>query len=107
VRRRHEAEPDNSYTPENPTRCAIYTRVSTDEGLSQEFNSLDTQREAAEAYIRSQRHEGWVAQPSSYDDGGFSGGSVDRPALKRLLTDIEAGLIDCVIVYKVDRVKRR
>ncbi len=104
--RRREAEPEDSYVPEHPTRCAIYTRVSTDEGLSQEFNSLDAQREAAEAYIRSQRHEGWVALPESYNDGGFSGGTMDRPALKRLLADIEAGSIDCVIVYKVDRLSR-
>ena len=86
-------------------RCAIYTRKSTDEGLSQEFNSLDAQREAAEAYIASQRHEGWVALPDAYD-GGFTGGNMDRPALKRLLADIEAGHIDCVVVYKVDRLSR-
>ena len=84
-------------------RCAIYTRKSTDEGLEQEFNSLDAQREAAEAYIASQRHEGWVALPDRYDDGGFTGGNMERPALQRLLADIEAGRIDCVVVYKVDR----
>jgi site-specific DNA recombinase len=72
-------------------RCAIYTRKSTDEGLSQEFNSLDAQREAAEAYIASQRHEGWVALPDRYDDGGFTGANMERPGLQRLLADIEAG----------------
>lgn len=87
-------------------RCAIYTRKSTDEGLSQEFNSLDAQREAGEAYIASQRHEGWMALPDRYDDGGFTGGNMERPALRRLLTDIEAGRIDCVVVYKVDRLSR-
>lgn len=87
-------------------RCAIYTRKSTDEGLSQEFNSLDAQREAGEAYIASQRHEGWAAIPDAYDDGGFTGGNMERPALRRLLADIEAGKVDCVVVYKVDRLSR-
>ena len=87
-------------------RCAIYTRKSTEEGLAQEFNSLDAQREAGEAYIASQRHEGWVALPATYDDGGFTGANMERPALKRLLADIEAGRIDCVVVYKVDRLSR-
>ncbi len=87
-------------------RCAIYTRKSTDEGLSQEFNSLDAQREAAEAYIASQKHENWVALPDRYDDGGFTGGNMERPALKRLLGDIEAGRVDSVITYKVDRLSR-
>ena len=87
-------------------RCAIYTRKSTDEGLEQEFNSLDAQREAAEAYILSQRSEGWVPLPDRYDDGGFSGGNMERPALQRLLEDIEAGKVDCVAVYKVDRLSR-
>ncbi|MCK6486606.1 MAG: recombinase family protein [Phycisphaerae bacterium] len=87
-------------------RCAIYTRKSSDEGLQQEFNSLDAQREAAEAYIASQKAEGWVCLPERYDDGGFTGGNMDRPALKRLLADIEAGRVDCVIVYKVDRLSR-
>ena len=86
--------------------CAIYTRKSTEEGLSQEFNSLDAQREAGEAYIASQRHEGWVALPDRYDDGGFTGANMERPALRRLLADIEAGRIDAVIVYKVDRLSR-
>jgi site-specific DNA recombinase len=87
-------------------RCAIYTRKSTEEGLDQDFNSLDAQREAAEAFIFSQRSEGLVALPQRYDDGGFSGGSLERPALKRLLEDIVADAIDCVVVYKVDRLSR-
>src|SRR6516165_10481517 len=87
-------------------RCAVYTRKSTEEGLEQEFNSLDAQREAAEAFIRSQTGEGWTCLPDRYDDGGFTGGNTDRPALQRLLTDIEAGKIDAVIVYKVDRLSR-
>src|SRR5215217_543986 len=87
-------------------RCAIYTRKSTEYGLEQEFNSLDAQREAAEAYIKSQAHEGWRALPAHYDDGGFSGGSMDRPALQSLLADIRARLIDVVVVYKVDRLTR-
>ena len=87
-------------------RCAIYTRKSTEEGLEQEFNSLDAQRESAEAYIKSQAHEGWECLPAHYDDGGFTGGNMERPALKRLLTDIDAGKVDCVIVYKVDRLSR-
>ena len=87
-------------------RCAIYTRKSTEEGLDQEFNSLDAQREAAEAFIFSQRSGGLVALPERYDDGGFSGGNLDRPALERLLADIRGGVIDCVVVYKVDRLSR-
>ncbi|TWT74805.1 recombinase family protein [Allorhodopirellula solitaria] len=87
-------------------RCAIYTRKSTEEGLDQEFNSLDAQRQSAEAFIASQQHEGWVINPEMYDDGGFSGGNIERPALKRLMEDIEAGKIDCVVVYKVDRLSR-
>src|SRR6187401_626585 len=86
--------------------CAIYTRKSTEEGLQQEFNSLDAQREAGEAYIKSQQHEGWVCVPAQYDDGGFTGANMDRPALRRLIADIEAGKIDCVVVYKVDRLSR-
>jgi DNA invertase Pin-like site-specific DNA recombinase len=89
-----------------PTLCAIYTRKSSEEGLEQEFNSLDAQREACEAYILSQRHEGWRALRTRYDDGGYSGGSAERPALKRLLADIEAGKINTVVVYKVDRLTR-
>jgi site-specific DNA recombinase len=88
-------------------RCAIYTRKSTDEGLDQDFNSLDAQRESAEAFILSQRGEGLSALPERYDDGGFSGGNLDRPALERLLADIRGGaVVDCVVVYKVDRLSR-
>jgi site-specific DNA recombinase len=87
-------------------RCAIYTRKSTEEGLDQEFNSLDAQREAAEAYVRSQAHEGWVCLRERYDDGGFTGGNMERPALQRLLNDIKAGKIDVVVTYKVDRLSR-
>jgi DNA invertase Pin-like site-specific DNA recombinase len=87
-------------------RCAVYTRKSTEEGLEQAFNSLDAQREACEAYIASQRAEGWVLVRDRYDDGGVSGGTLDRPALKRLLADIEAGLVDVVVVYKIDRLSR-
>ena len=87
-------------------RCALYTRKSTEEGLDQEFNSLDAQREAAQAYIASQQHQGWIALPERYDDGGFSGGNLDRPALKRLLQDITAGKIDAVLTYKLDRLSR-
>lgn len=93
-------------TVAGPVRCAIYTRKSTDEGLDQEFNSLDAQREAAEAFVLSQRGEGLVASPERYDDGGFSGGNLDRPALERLLADIRGGGVDCVVVYKVDRLSR-
>jgi DNA invertase Pin-like site-specific DNA recombinase len=87
-------------------RCAVYTRKSTEEGLDREFNTLDAQREACEAYIASQRAEGWTLVADRYDDGGFSGGSLDRPALKRLLADIERGLVDVVVVYKIDRLSR-
>jgi site-specific DNA recombinase len=87
-------------------RCAIYTRKSSEEGLEQSFNSLQAQREACEAYVRSQTHEGWIALLTAYDDGGFSGGSLDRPAIQRLLADIGSGLIDIVVVYKVDRLTR-
>ncbi|AQT67964.1 DNA-invertase hin [Anaerohalosphaera lusitana] len=87
-------------------RCAIYTRKSTEEGLNQEFNSLHAQREAAEAYIASQKSQGWVCLVNQYDDGGFTGGNMERPALKRLLQDIAEGQINCVVVYKVDRLSR-
>jgi len=91
----------------NPrVRCAIYTRKSTEEGLEQEFNSLDAQREAGEAYVTSQRHEGWTVMPQQYDDGGYSGGTIERPALERLLQAVENRRIDCVVVYKVDRLSR-
>ena len=88
------------------SRCAIYTRKSSEEGLDMEFNSLDAQREACEAYVASQRSEGWAAIRERYDDGGFSGGTLERPALKQLLADIEAGLIDVIVVYKIDRLSR-
>jgi site-specific DNA recombinase len=97
---------NNKNTEASIIRCAIYTRKSTNEGLDQEFNSLNAQREAAEAYIASQKHEGWVCLPECYDDGGFSGGTMERPAIKRLMSDIEAGAIDCIVVYKVDRLSR-
>jgi len=87
-------------------RCAIYTRKSSEEGLDQEFNSLDAQREAAEAFIASQKAEGWTALPDRYDDGGYSGGSMERPALERLIHDIDTGKVNCVVVYKVDRLSR-
>jgi len=83
-------------------RCAVYTRKSTEEGLEQEFNSLDAQRECGAAYIKSQTHEGWQGIADSYDDGGFSGGTTERPALRRLLADIATGQIDCAVVYKVE-----
>ena len=105
--RRTELAPPTPTTPNRQViRCAIYTRKSTEEGLDQEFNSLDAQREAGESYIGSQRHEGWTLLPDRYDDGGFSGGSMDRPALKRLMRDVESGRIDVVVVYKVDRLSR-
>ena len=88
------------------TSCAIYTRKSSEEGLEQAFNSLDAQREACAAFVMSQKHEGWTVLPARYDDGGFSGGTMERPALKRLMADIEAGQIDVVVVYKVDRLTR-
>ena len=87
-------------------RCAVYTRKSTEEGLEQEFNSLDAQREAGEAFIASQRGEGWTCLSDRYDDGGYTGGNMERPAFKRLMTDIEVGRVDCVVVYKVDRMSR-
>ena len=86
--------------------CAIYTRKSTEEGLEQDFNSLHAQREAAEAYIKSQKHLGWTLLVNHYDDGGFSGGSLERPALRELIEDIEGKRVDCVVVYKVDRLSR-
>ncbi|MGI9282428.1 MAG: recombinase family protein [Endozoicomonas sp.] len=87
-------------------RCAVYTRKSSEEGLEQEFNSLHAQRDAAEAYILSQKHEGWVLIPDDYDDGGYSGGNIERPAVQRLLRDVKAGLLDIIVVYKVDRLSR-
>lgn len=101
----------NELLTEKPTqapviRCAIYTRKSTEEGLDMDFNSLDAQRESAEAFIASQREQGWTVIPEHFDDGGFSGGNTERPALKRLVDAIEAGRVDCVVVYKVDRLSR-
>ena len=93
-------------TSSRKLRCAIYTRKSTEEGLEQEFNSLDAQREACEAFIQSQKHEGWVALPTQYDDGGYSGGTLERPALRRLLDDIRGSKVDVVVVYKIDRLTR-
>jgi len=87
-------------------RCAIYTRKSTEHNLDLEFNSLDAQREACEAYIKSQAHEGWRLLPARYDDGAFSGASLDRPALQELLTEVRSGKIDVIVVYKVDRLTR-
>ena len=89
--------------PRTRLRCAVYTRKSSEEGLEQAFNSLDAQREASLAFVASQKHEGWWALPDVYDDGGFSGGTTERPALQRLLADVAAGKIDVVVVYKVDR----
>lgn len=100
------SEGERTKAPIRRLRCAIYTRKSSEEGLEQEFNSLDAQREACAAYIASQRAEGWIALPAEYDDGGFSGGTLERPALQRLLADIEAGLVDVVVVYKIDRLSR-
>jgi DNA invertase Pin-like site-specific DNA recombinase len=90
----------------SPKRCAVYCRVSSDERLDQSFNSIDAQKEAGHAFITSQTHEGWIAVADDYDDGGFSGGNMERPALKRLLADIDAGRIDIVVVYKIDRLSR-
>jgi len=102
MKRRRESE----RTELRRIRCAVYTPKSTEENLDTEFNSLDAQREAAEAYIASQREQGWVALHVRYDDGGFSGGSMERPGLRRLLEDVGAGRVDCVVVYKVDRLSR-
>ena len=99
MRDRHDAAPKR-------IRCAVYTRKSTEEGLEQDFNSLDAQREACAAFILSQRHEGWVAVPDIYDDAGYSGGNMERPALKALLADITLGKVDVIVVYKVDRLTR-
>jgi site-specific DNA recombinase len=93
-------------TPTKTVRYAIYTRKSHEEGLDQAFNSLDAQRESCEAYIAAQRHEGWTPLPDRFDDGGYSGGTMDRPGLQRLIGDIQAGRVDCVVVYKIDRLSR-
>jgi site-specific DNA recombinase len=99
-------KPPTALAPRQKLRCAVYTRKSSEEGLEMEFNSLDAQRESCEAYVVSQRAEGWVLVLDRYDDGGFSGGTLERPALKRLRADIEAGKIDVVVVYKIDRLSR-
>ena len=104
-RRRTPASPTSAAVPE-VRRCAIYTRKSTSIGLEQDFNSLDAQREACEAYVRNQSSLGWQLVPEYYDDGGFTGANIERPAFQRLLTDIEAGKIDIVVCYKVDRLSR-
>src|SRR5215831_1594586 len=104
--RRNDREGPASESRPKRLRCAIYTRKSTEEGLEQDFSSLDAQREAAEAFVQSQRREGWIALKDRYDDGGFTGANMDRPALKRLLAAVEAGDLDCVVVYKVDRLSR-
>lgn len=103
---RRKKENGNDIATPAVVQCAIYTRKSTDEGLEQSFNTLDAQREAAEAFISSQRHEGWVPLQQKYDDGGYTGANMDRPALKRLLADVESGVVNCVMVYKVDRLTR-
>src|SRR5580704_10372434 len=92
--------------PKHVIRCAIYTRKSSEEGLEQSFNSLDAQREACAAFVTSQQREGWRLLPVRYDDGGFSGGNLLRPALKRLLADVDANKVDTIVVYKVDRLTR-
>jgi site-specific DNA recombinase len=100
------SRPAPARTSATAVRCAIYTRKSSEEGLEQEFNSLDAQRESGENYIASQVGEGWTCLPDRYDDGGFTGGNMERPALRRLMADIESGKVDCVVVYKVDRLSR-
>lgn len=87
-------------------RCAIYTRKSTEDGLDKEFNTLEAQRESGENYIKSQSYQGWEIIPTHYDDGGFSGGTLKRPALQQLLKDVEAGMVDMIVVYKIDRLTR-
>ena len=104
---RHASEKtDRGAEGARTVRCAIYTRKSTSEGLDQAFNSLDAQREACGAYVASQKALGWLVIPTRYDDGGFTGGNIERPAIRQLLDDIEAGRVDCVVVYKVDRLSR-
>jgi DNA invertase Pin-like site-specific DNA recombinase len=105
VSRKPKADPSQP-TLVRKLRCAVYTRKSSEEGLEQEFNSLDAQRAACEAYVASQRAEGWELVPDRFDDGGISGGTLERPALKRLLADVERGLVDVVVVYKIDRLSR-
>ena len=97
---------NNDTEEKKEVRCAIYTRKSTTEGLGGDFTSLDNQRESAESYIQSQKGQGWLALPDSYNDGGFTGSNVDRPAFQKLIEDIKSKKIDCVVVYKVDRLSR-
>jgi site-specific DNA recombinase len=97
---------ENGTAGPSTVRCAIYTRKSTEEGLEQAYNTLDAQRDAGEAFINSQRHEGWIALPQKYDDGGYTGANMERPALNRLLGDIKSGVANCIVVYKVDRLTR-
>ena len=104
--KRRKGKSSQSNQQSRPVRCAIYTRKSTSEGLDREFTSLDAQRESGESFVASMRHEGWECLEAGYDDGGYSGGTLERPALQRLLADIKTGQIDCVIVYKVDRLSR-
>ena len=92
--------------PKPVIRCAVYTRVSTSEGLDQEFTSIDAQREACEKYVGSQDSLGWVCLPQRYEDGGYTGGNIERPAFQRLLSDIKNGHVDCVVVHRVDRLTR-
>src|SRR5436305_12114108 len=101
-----DRRPVNDDHRQRKLRCALYTRKSSEEGLEQDFNSLDAQREACEAFIASQKHEGWALVGEMYDDGGFSGATMERPAFQRLLSDVSAGQIDVVVVYKVDRLTR-
>ena len=101
ARKRRDPKP-----PPKQIRCAIYTRKSSEEGLEQDFNSLDAQRDSGESYITSQKAEGWVCLPDRYDDGGFTGGHTDRPARQRLLTGLEDGRIGCVLVFRVERLSR-
>jgi site-specific DNA recombinase len=103
---RKPKENGNGFAARAGVRCGIYTRKSTEEGLEQAFNTLDAQREAGESFINSQRQEGWTALPQKYDDGGYTGANMDRPALKRLLADVKSGVVNCVVVYKVDRLSR-
>ena len=99
-------DPKTNSSEPRIVRCAIYARKSTEEGLAQPFNSLDAQRESAEAYISSQRHMGWTTLERRYEDGGYTGANLERPALRALLDDIQSGQVDCVVVYKVDRLSR-
>src|SRR5689334_18303688 len=100
-------KPGTTTRRQGTVRCAIYTRKSSEEGLEQEFNSLQAQREACETFIISQRHEGWICSPADYDDGGFSGATMVRPASQRLVADLTAGQVDTIVVYKLETPGRR